>query len=138
MRTSLFLALLAGVFISGCGRKEADSPFVPRPVDTPIPLEVVNNNFLDVTIYAVGSGASHRLGAVTGMTSGRFAVDPRRVLLASGIQLRVEPVGSRETYWSPMLYPDGRSRIVLTVAAVLNQSHVVFRSRTPVTPGGGV
>jgi hypothetical protein len=92
-------------------------------------LEVVNDHFLDVTIYAVGSGASHRLGEVTGKTSGRLALNPRGIPLASGIQLRVDPVGSRETYWSPMLYPDGSSRIVLTVAAVLNQSHVVFRSR---------
>jgi hypothetical protein len=90
-------------------------------------VEVVNNQFLDIRVYAEGNGASHVLGDVPGKSSGRFTIDPRRVSMASGLQIRVDPIGSTRNYLSPLVFPSRGATVVLTVAAELGQSYIFLR-----------
>jgi hypothetical protein len=125
-RRAVLLALLWGALASGCGRKEAGSPFGGR-ADLPVRLRVENQNFLDVTIYAVAGGGRIRLGNVTGKGSGSFTLDPREIPLVRGLQVLADPLGSARTYLSPAVFPHGGSTVVLTLGAVLSQSFISIR-----------
>ena len=116
------MALLA----SGC-RTQEPGRFGSRRLDRPIRLSVENNNFLDVTVYAVGDGAGIKLGEVTGKSAGSFSIDPRRIQMVSGLQLRVDPLGSSRSYLSPTLFIDSRASLHLEVAAELEMSFVTVR-----------
>ncbi len=111
---------------SACGRKETHSPF-RRVVDRSVQLEVDNNNFLDVTVYALAGGSSLRIGDVGGKSAGEFTLDPRRISLTGGLQLLVDPIGANRTYLSPVVYPSGGVTLELNVAAFLEQSFVSIR-----------
>jgi hypothetical protein len=93
----------------------------------PIQIHVENNNFLDVTVYARTGGVNLRLGNVTGKTSGRLTLDPRRVNLSSGLQLRVDPIGSPRTFLSQAVFPDRDAVVVLEVGSQLDMSFVSLR-----------
>ena len=120
------VAVLTTLTAAGCGRKEADSPF-RRVVDRPVQLEVDNNNFLDVSVYAVAGGYSLRLGDVGGKSAGEFTLDPERITMVGGLQILVDPIGATQTYLSPMVYPYGGATVELNVAAFLQQSFVSIR-----------
>lgn len=68
----------------------------------PIVVHVKNENFLDMNMYAVSSGATRRLGTVTGNGSGEFSV-PWSFASASGIVIVAQPIGSRGSASSPSL-----------------------------------
>jgi hypothetical protein len=120
--TVVFLTVAA----SGCGRKDTDSPF-RRVVDRPVQLEVDNNNFLDVSVFAVAGGLSLRLGDVGGKNKGTFTLDPDRISMVSGIQVLVDPIGSDQTYLSPAVYPFGGATLQLSVGAFIDQSFLSVR-----------
>jgi hypothetical protein len=126
-KTTLIVAVaILGLAASACGRKDTDSPF-RRVVDRPVQLEVDNNNFLDVSVYAVAGGYSLRLGDVGGKSAGEFTLDPERISMVGGLQLLVDPIGSTQTYLSPMVYPYGGATVELNVAAYIDQSFVSLR-----------
>ncbi|MBT8395536.1 MAG: hypothetical protein KJN92_01160 [Gemmatimonadetes bacterium] len=132
-RGRLIMAVLTLLLVTGahgCGKKDPDSPF-RRRVDSPVQVMVENNNFLDVTVYAVAGGVSSRLGDVTGKNSATFTLNPRRVSMASGLQLMVDPLGSSERYLSRTVYPAGGVTVLLTVGAYLEQTFVSFRQSPP-------
>ena len=120
------VAVLLGTVASGC-RSGSDGFPDGNALPRPIRLQVENNNYLDVTVYAKGSGISYKVGYVTGKSSGTLTIDPRRVSLASGLQLRVDPLGSTQTYLSPVLFPDPSATLVLIVGAELESSRITFR-----------
>lgn len=122
----LAAVLLMGALASGCRTGDARSSFARRAARS-IPLVVENHNFLDITVYAVGNGASVRLGEVTGKSSERFTMDPRQIAFTTGLQLEVDPIGSARQYLSPVVYPDQAATVLLTVAAQLDRSYVTMR-----------
>jgi hypothetical protein len=119
-------ALLLALVSSTCGRKETESPF-RRAVDRPVTLEVDNNNFLDVTVYAVAGGYSLRLGNVGGKNVEEFTLDSQDITIAGGLQFLVDPIGATQTYLSPKVFPYGGATVELNVSAFLNQSFVSIR-----------
>ena len=90
-------------------------------------MEVTNNNFLSVTIYALTGSNAIRIGDVGGKSSARFELDQGRLGLEQGIQIRVNPVGSNQRYVSPMVYADRGTTVFLQVAAELSLSYVSVR-----------
>ncbi len=63
-------------------------------------VRVVNDNWHDVTVYAVRNGYRRRLGTVTSFTNRVFAL-PRTVLIPSGdFRLVADPIGRRGAYVS--------------------------------------
>jgi hypothetical protein len=126
-RTTVIAAVaILALVASACGRKDTDSPF-RRVVDRPVQLEVDNNNFLDVTVYAVSGGSSLRIGEVVGKSKGQFTLDPKKVLMTGGLQVLVDPIGSNRTYLSPSVYPYGGATLRLSVAAYIDQSFLSVR-----------
>ena len=119
-------AVFLTVSIASCGRKDTDSPF-RRIVDRPVQLEVDNNNFLDVSVYAVAGGVSLRIGDVGVKNKGTFTLDPDRISMVSGVQVLVDPIGSDRTYLSPTVYPYGGATLELSVGAYIDQSFLSVR-----------
>jgi hypothetical protein len=122
----LLVALMVALGAIGCRSGKEGSPF-SRGGNRTVEVRVENNQFLNVTVYAEAAGASHRLGEVTGKSSGTFTVNPKQVSMSTGLQLRVDPIGSNRNYISPIVYPDGGGVVVLTVAAELYMSYVTLR-----------
>ncbi|HUF70548.1 MAG TPA: hypothetical protein VMM79_18005 [Longimicrobiales bacterium] len=89
-----------------------------------ITVEVENNHWSTVVIYAVINGQTVRLGEVdTGVTRALLTpagVDPSIVQL----RLRVDPIGRREIYQSGSFWVHGGSRVLLTVENDLRASSV--------------
>ena len=120
------LLVLTGMITAGC-KTGKDNPFAEMRRDRPVPLRVDNNNFLDVSVFATSGGVRVRLGEVTGKDVGTFAIDPQRLSMAAGLQILVDPLGSGETFLSPVVFPTRSETVVLTVGAVLSQSYISLR-----------
>jgi len=127
LRPALALLLaFAILWVAGC-RGPQEGFGAQRQALRPIQIHVQNNNFLDVTVYARTGGVNLRLGNVTGKSSGRLTLDPRRVNLSSGLQLRVDPIGSTRTFLSQAVFPDRDAVVVLEVGSQLEMSFVSLR-----------
>jgi len=127
-RSLLVLTLIvAAALATGC--RSPDGGFrIQRGANQPVKVEVQNHNFLDVTVFARAGGASVRLGEVTGKGSANLSIDPRKVNLASGLRLLVDPIGSTRVFLSETVFPDRGAVVVLQVGAELSMSHVSLRS----------
>jgi hypothetical protein len=99
----LSLLLLAG---SACRRASEEAPLPADPVESPINVEVVNNQPLPVEILIVGSGVNHRLGTVhPGMTA-HFEVPPGMVGNGS-LELLARSSGAQTARSGPLLLSPG-------------------------------
>jgi hypothetical protein len=117
---------LAAVLAVGC--RASDRGFgIQRQLDRPVQVQVNNHNFLDVTVYARGGGREVRLGEVSGKSSGKLSIDPRRVNMTTGLQLLVDPIGSTRVFLSQAVFPDRDAVVVLQVGAELEMSFVSLR-----------
>lgn len=80
MNRLLSFAVTLTLFGCGGGGAGTPNPFDPSsiagssPSEDPIQIDVQNNNFNDVTIWAIRSGQRIRLGRVTGKTDQRFRI----------------------------------------------------------------
>jgi hypothetical protein len=78
----------------GAGGEES----VPAPSAI---IEVQNNNWADIVVYAVRNGMRMRLGMVTSMGRERFPL-PASVFASSGdVQLLADPIGGATPYLFP-------------------------------------
>jgi uncharacterized cupredoxin-like copper-binding protein len=73
-------------------------------------VRVTNNNWSDMTIYLVRSGARQRLGTVTSQSTDTFVV-PSYILSSSAqVYLMADPIGSTRTFTSaPVLIHPGQT-----------------------------
>jgi hypothetical protein len=98
LRTMRTAGILSAAILSACscafGKRASDSGAAPRSSE--IPLQVVNNHWLDVTIYVIHDGQRTRLGVAGGSTQTRMLLPSR--LLGGGGELRLygDPIGSPE------------------------------------------
>jgi hypothetical protein len=119
---------LAGVLAGACanglgGAVTQDGAGVHQSV-----VEVTNNNWMDVTVYAVRSGKPTRLGTVTSTRTEAFAL-PRRLVVGGTIRLLAAPVGSRGSHQTDLIMVDGGDRIVWNVEnALALSSYTVHRA----------
>ena len=113
LRNGLIVLLLVGASgLSACGlfrkREKTQS-------DDPVMLQVVNNNWSDIVIYALVDGSRTRLGDV-GSTRTRMLRLPNSVLASSGmLQLVLDPLGSRNTYRTGVIMVSGGQRVRLQI-----------------------
>jgi len=120
------LLLLA---VAGCKTGEEEPRFQTRGMafDQPIPVEVDNNNFLDVTVYAMDGGANIRLGNVVGKSTERFTIDPQRITASGGLRLLVDPIGASDAFLSDRVMVGAGQIVVLRVGSLLSQSFISLR-----------
>jgi hypothetical protein len=86
--------LAAVILLPGCGGRPAVAG--PRP-DGPAMLQVENQGFADMVIYAVNGGQRIRLGLATGNTTKSFAVPAYLVRNGAPIRFLADPVGGNRT-----------------------------------------
>ncbi len=74
-------------------------------------VEVTNNNWSDMAVYGHRSGVRVRLGMVTSMTTAKFDL-PVALMAGSGAMFFVaDPIGSGQTYRSPVVMVGRGQRI---------------------------
>jgi len=112
--------ILTLAMVAACAHKNSPNEELEPPPD-PIALHVKNENFLDMNVYVVSSGASRRLGTVTGNGSGEFSV-PWSFGSASGIVLVAQPIGSRGNAQSPSLNVSPGQVVEFKVGSTLRQT----------------
>ncbi|HEX2093174.1 MAG TPA: hypothetical protein VHG28_12265 [Longimicrobiaceae bacterium] len=111
----LFVALSAA-----CAPAATSSSFASGPADEPAPaparrehatVRVTNNNWSNMTVYVVRGTSRFRLGMVTSMTTAVFRLPMVHLAGASGVRLLADPIGSTQTYLTPVLYVSGGERV---------------------------
>jgi hypothetical protein len=120
-RVSWVAVILVVLVLSGCGGRSR-SPFRAGGGNEAIRIEVRNDNFLDVTVYVLPDGVSHRIGDVTGSSSATLDVPARLIFAATSMRLLVNPIGSREAYLSEEILVSHGDLIRLHVASQIQMS----------------
>jgi hypothetical protein len=117
------LVLVLGVLLAGCARATT----VDAAQSSDATLRVDNHNFNDVDIFVVHPGeVPQRLGMVTGVSSGSFAI-PRTLLANQPIRVTAVPIGGVGEARSGPLTVYGGQTVQFTVEADLHLSTAVVR-----------
>jgi hypothetical protein len=98
----------------------------PNPTDSPVRVEVSSRHALAVEVYAVGGGASRRLGTVHPGMSAQFAI-PSNLTTSGSVELEVSPTASRERFRSGRLLLAPGTIVELRVAPQLFNSTATLR-----------
>jgi hypothetical protein len=109
------------MWVSGCGGEPRPNPFTATARPPVVAVQVRNNNYLDVVVYALRDGGRMRLGTVTGNCNAILKVSTD-IATMQGFRLQADPVGSRESYVTEVIYAQPGAAIVLDVASVLSMS----------------
>jgi len=116
------LTLLA--LVSACGGRAARR----SPTGEPVTVEVDNQNYLDVVVFALRDGTSARLGDVSGLMRGTFDV-PDHLIVVGTVRLLVDPVGSPQAYLTDPILVSPGDIVELRVAGVIGMSSWSVRGR---------
>ncbi len=99
MKTKKMLAPLLGLALATFALPVTGDAAVPVVEDSvradAVQIRVVNNNWLDMRIYAVVDGKFLRLGTVTGLSSETLKIRSYLVGFAADLELVAEGIGSR-------------------------------------------
>ena len=115
----LAAAALATVLVAACSHQTNFGPRRP-----PVPVHVINENFLDMNVSAIIGGVSRRLGDVTGNSTRDFELSSP---YGEPVTLTAVPIGGRGSYVSGSLNVGYGQIIVLHIASSLRQSVAVLR-----------
>jgi len=117
------VVLLVAITAAGCFKRPSRNAGAAS-ASRQIAIEVENNHWSTVVVYAVVNGQSIRMGQVnTGATTELHTpvgVDPSVV----DFRIRVDPIGEREIFESRSLSVHGNSRVLLTVENDIRNSRV--------------
>lgn len=115
--------LALGLLMAGCApTRGAGAGPVTGPARTAV-VEVSNDNWADVTVYAVQSGLRQRLGSVSSMSRRAFLL-PAGITAGRGeLRLLIDLIGSRETHLTEPFMINPGDRAVLRV-----QNHLAISS----------
>lgn len=107
---STLTAMAAALLLTACAGASYDRPSEAHG-QSPVQVEVTNNNWLDMTVYAVRGSMRVRLGTVTTGERERFKL-PRSVNVAAGeLSLLADPIGSGQKYQSQPLIVEPGARV---------------------------
>ncbi len=112
--------LAAVVLFSGCFLRSKPGEEPPYRPD-PIPVQVRNENYLDVNVFVVVNGLSRRLGTVNGNTTQKFNV-PWNFANGQPITITATPIGGSGSASSGALQVGMGQMIDFRVASLLRQS----------------
>jgi hypothetical protein len=118
--------LLASAATAGCHLGHTGGWVAPEPVY----VTIVNENTLDMDIYAVHSSMRIRLGTVTSTSTRHFVLKPTQLGGDGTFQLYADPIGSNRGVYSDQLYLTGGQVAEWTLASVLQQSTIMVRDST--------
>jgi hypothetical protein len=123
---------LAGVFSVGavlstagaCSHNAYEAAGDVAPANM-IGVHVQNNNFLDVTVYAVASGMPTRLGTVTGNSVHDFVIPPS--LATRDFRIVADPIGGSGTASTGSIQVGPGQTVDFTIGSILTNSTVFIR-----------
>ncbi|HET9465391.1 MAG TPA: hypothetical protein VFO71_07675 [Gemmatimonadales bacterium] len=108
IRNSLILTL---IFVAACAGRSQD----PEPEPSGAVVQVQNQGFSDMVIYAVSGGQRIRLGLATGNSTRSFTV-PRHLVRGAGpVRFLADPIGGNRTPVSEELIVEPGDVVTLTI-----------------------
>lgn len=125
LRGTLLMAF-AGLLVVGCSPTEA-GPGTIAPADPATTVEVFNNNWMDINVYAVRAGARIRLGTVESMSRQTFRLPASTITTAGMIRLLADPIGSRRSHVTDGIVVQQGDRISWNLENSLPLSHYTVR-----------
>jgi len=111
---ALSVVLIAGA----CASKRARA----NDEDRGVTIAVQNNNWNTIVVYAVSRGLSLRLGEVTTGNTVNMRAPRGMDLSTSDFRIRIDPVGSRNTYTTPSITLGLGQTVRVRVENQLNQT----------------
>lgn len=108
MRNSLILTL---IFVAACAGRSQD----PEPEPSGAVVQVQNQGFSDMVVYAVSGGQRIRLGVATGNSTRSFTI-PRHLVRGAGpVRFLADPIGGNRTPVSEELIVQPGDVVTLTI-----------------------
>ena len=92
---------------------------------TAIGLQVKNQNFYDMDVYAVSQGLATRVGTVTGNSTRTFMLHPS--MASQDVRIVATPIGGNGRASSGSVSVAEGQTIVFTIGSLLRNSSVVIR-----------
>jgi hypothetical protein len=116
-----FVALAATIALSACAStpRYATEDFAGS---RGVAVEVSNNNWMDIVIYAMSGGNRVRLGIVTTGLDQRFTLPKSMNVQTGNLFLEAHPVGSNEVFRSDPIMVNPGSRILWSLENQLTLS----------------
>jgi hypothetical protein len=104
--------VLALVILAACGGRSAESNASP---DNQAMLQVENQGFADMVIYAVNGGQRIRLGTATGNSTKSFQVPSYLVRSGAPLRFLADPIGGNRTPISEQIMVQPGEVVTLTI-----------------------
>ena len=93
-------------------------------------VRVINDNWQDITVYAVRAGYRRRLGTVNSFTSRVLTLPPTLLIPSDDLRLIADPIGSRGVYVSEPLVVNAGDVVEWTVRNNIRLSNIfIYRFR---------
>lgn len=127
-RRALVIVLASVLTACASAGNTSTSPGAVSPAARPTAfrVNVQNDNFYDVVVYAIVSGVKTRLGSVVGHSRQLLRV-PASLLSLGSLQLFADPIGgARGTVLEPIAVSPGQ-QVSVTLTPSLNMSDVSVR-----------
>lgn len=93
--------------------------------DGTVEVQVRNNGWNDVRVYALRDGHRYRLGTVTALTSAVLRIPKHLQPNSFGVQLLALPIGARARHVSPIIYVSEGERLLWSLEFNLDLSYLV-------------
>jgi hypothetical protein len=123
-RRAITLMLAATLVLPGCfgrsGRNRGNGT-------GPVLIQVHNNNWADVVVYAVSGSQTMRIGDVTTGKIGRFHAPPDVDPTVRDFRIRIDPIGPRGTFLTQLISVAPGQTIFVTVENDLNMTSFTVR-----------
>jgi hypothetical protein len=104
--------LFVVVVLTACGGRAAEDPVHP---DSPAMLEVQNQSFADMVIYAVNGAQRVRLGMATGNSTKSFALPSYLLRTGGPLRFLADPIGGNRTPVSEEMVVHPGELVTLTI-----------------------
>ncbi len=123
--TFLALTVAALEAVPAAAQTAAEESETPRTT-----VRVINDNWNDITVYAVRNGYRRRLGTVTSFTSRVLTLPPTLLIPSDGLRLVADPIGSRGVYVTEPLVVNAGDVVEWTVRNNIRLSNIfIYRFR---------
>jgi hypothetical protein len=126
---SLALVALATAPARSAAQTQVEADRSAREDEAPV-LRVVNNNWLDMHIYASrATGPLQSLGVVGTFDTAVFRLPVSAIDAAAGLRIVADPIGGFDAYVSPDILTSAGSEVVVTLENSLPLSFASVRPR---------
>ena len=120
-------ALIGALVLFAACVPKARNGLAPAPSPA-VYVSVDNQNWLDVSIYALRGTIRTRIGEVSGNGNAQLKI-PAGVIVAGQVRLMADAIGSSERFVTDMITVDPDQRVQLMVAPAMRMSSYAVHRR---------